>query len=104
SLKRPDQIRIPAPPPLKSMRYAEELNEVKSLGAKTGSSRTPAQEALANWIVVTPFSPVNQTFRGLATSHGLSTAEQARVVAMTSLSSPDSMINCRKNKDFSESW
>ena len=85
SLKRPNQIRIPAPPPLKSKRYAREFNEVKALGAKTDSTRTPDQEALANWIVVNPFGPVNQTFRDLATSHGLSTAEQARLFAMTSL-------------------
>ena len=78
SLKRPHQIRIPAPPPLKSNRYTKEFNEVKALGAQTGSSRTPGQQALANWIVVNPFGPVNTTFRGLATSDGLSTAEARR--------------------------
>ena len=104
SLKRADQIRIPAPPPLKSKRYAKELNEVKTLGAQTGSTRSPEQQALANWIVVNPFGPVNQTFRGLATSHGLSTAEQARLFAMTSLSAADSMITCWNNKDFYEFW
>ena len=104
SLKRPDQIRIPAPPPLKSKRYAREFNEVKALGAQTGSTRSPEQQALANWIVVNPFGPVNQTFRGLATIHGLSTAEQARLFAMTSLSAADSMISCWKNKDSYEFW
>ena len=104
SLKRPNQIRIPAPPPLKSKRYAREFNEVKALGAKTNSTRNPDQEALANWIVVNPFGPVNTTFRGLATSHGLSTAEQARLFAMTSLSAADSLISCWNNKDFYEFW
>ena len=104
SLKSPDQIRIPAPPPLKSKRYTREFNEVKALGAKTGSTRNPDQEALANWIVVNPFGPVNTTFRDLATSHGLSTAEQARLFAMTSLSAADSLISCWNNKDFYEFW
>jgi hypothetical protein len=104
SLKRPDQIRIPAPMPLKSQRYTREFNEVKALGAKTGSSRNPDQEALANWIVVNPFGPVNQTFRGLATSHGLTTAEQARLFAMTSVSAADAFISCFNNKDFYEFW
>ena len=45
SLKRADQIRIPAPPPLKSKRYAKELNEVKTLGAQTGSTRSPEQRS-----------------------------------------------------------
>ena len=41
-----------------------EFNEVKALGAKMGSTETPDQDALANWIVVNPFGPVNETFRG----------------------------------------
>ena len=104
SLRSPDQIRIAPPPRLKSRQYARELNEVKALGAQTNSTRTPDQQALANWIVVNPFGPVNQTFRGLATSHDLSTAEQARLFAMTSLSSADAMISCFNNKDFYEFW
>ncbi len=104
SLKRADQIRIPPPMPLKSQRYTREFNEVKALGAQVGSSRTPDQQALANWIVVNPFGPVNATFRNLATGHGLSTAEQARLFAMTSMSSADSFISCWNNKDFYEFW
>ena len=104
SLKRPDQIRIPAPPPLRSKKYAKEFDEVKTLGAKTGSTRTTEQEALANWIVVNPFGPVNGTFRGLATSRGLSTAQQARLFAMTSLSSADALISCWNNKHFYNFW
>jgi PAP2 superfamily len=104
SLRSPDQIRIPAPPPLNSRKYTKEFNEVKALGAKTGSSRTPDQEALSNWIVVNPFSPVNTTFRDLATSRGLSTAQQARLFAMTSLSSADALISCWNNKQFYHFW
>ena len=89
ALKRPDQLKTSGPPPLTSNKYTRDFNEVKTLGAKTGSTRTPDQEALANWIIVNPFSPVNTAFRELATSHGLSTAEQARLFAMTSLSSAD---------------
>ena len=37
-------------------------------------------------------------------SHGLSTAEQARLFAMTSLSTADSLISCFNNKDFYEFW
>jgi PAP2 superfamily len=104
SLKSPDQIRIPPPPPLKSRQYAKEFDEVKALGAKTGSSRTPDQEALANWIVVNPFGPVNETFRELSTSHDLSTAEQARLFGMTSLSAADALISCWNNKDLYLFW
>jgi hypothetical protein len=104
SLKSPDQLRTKGPPALKSRQYAREFNEVKALGAKTDSTRTPDQEALANWIVVNPFGPVNQTFRELSTSHGLSTADQARLFAMTSLSAADALISCWNNKDFHLFW
>ena len=51
-----------------------------------------------------PFGPVNATFRGLSTSHGLSTAEQARLFAMTSMSSADAFISCWYNKDKYHFW
>ena len=74
SLKRSNQFKTAPPPPLKSKQYARDFNEVKTLGAQVGSTRTPDQTALANWIVVNPFGPLNATFRALAVSHGLSTA------------------------------
>ena len=51
-----------------------------------------------------PFGPVNATFRDLATSHGLSTAQQARLFAMTSMSSADALIDCFNKKDFYNFW
>jgi hypothetical protein len=104
SLNRPDQLRTEGPPDLASAQYAAEYNEVKALGAQTGDTRTDAQDALANFIVVNPFGFVNRAFRELATSHGLSTAQQARLFAMTSLSSADAFIACWNNKHFYNFW
>ncbi len=104
SLKRPNQFKVDAPPKLTSKQYAKEFDEVKKLGAKTGSTRTADQDVLANWIVVNPFGPVNQTLRDLATGHGLSTAEQARLFAMTSVSSADALIDCFNQKHLRLFW
>ncbi len=104
SLHRPNQFKVQAPPPLKSKQYTREFNEVKTLGAKVGSTRTTDQEALANWIAVNPFGPQNATFRALSTSHGLSTAQQARLFAMTTFSSADAVIDCFNQKDFYDFW
>jgi hypothetical protein len=104
SLHRTDQFRADAPPKLTSQEYAREFNEVKALGAQVGSSRNADQQALANWIFVNPFGPQNATFRSLATSHGLSTAEQARLFAMTTVSSADALIDCLHQKGRYAFW
>ncbi len=104
ALNRPDQLRVPDDPALTSAQYTAEYNEVKALGAQTGSSRSVAQEALANFAVANPFPFVNKAFREIATAKGLSTAQQARLFAMTSFSSADALISCWNNKNVYLSW
>jgi len=48
-LTRPDEVMPPAPPALTSARYAKDFDEVRRVGAKTSSERTPAQTAAANF-------------------------------------------------------
>jgi hypothetical protein len=104
SLNRPDQLRVPDDPPLDSAQYAAEFNEVKALGAQTGSSRTEAQERLAQFAFMNPFPLTNRAFREIATAKGLSTAQQARLFAMTSFSTADALISCWNNKNVYLSW
>src|SRR5262249_22170774 len=47
TLKSGDQFRAKAPPPLNSSEYAKDYNEVKALGARATSTRTPEQTQLA---------------------------------------------------------
>ena len=47
---------------------------------------------------------MNHTFRDLATGHGLSTAEQARLLAMTTITGADASIDCFNNKNFYLFW
>jgi len=104
SLLRTNQFKVDAPPKLTSKQYAREFNEVKALGAKFNSTRTADQDALANWIVVNPFGQQNAIFRDLSASHDLSTAEQARLFAMTTISSADALIDCFNQKGVYLFW
>ena len=58
-LDSPDQFRPPAPPPLNSALYAAEFDEVKSLGAKASTLRTPAQTETALFINSIAFAPMH---------------------------------------------
>jgi hypothetical protein len=104
AMKSSDQFRTEAPPALTSDRYTAEFNEVKAIGAQTGSTRTDEQAALAAFVSVSPVGIDNKALRDLAIGHGLSTAEQARLFAMTSMSAADALIGCWNNKDYWSFW
>jgi hypothetical protein len=104
SLKSTDQLRTEAPPALDSAQYATEFNEVKTLGAQTGSTRSDAQNELANFIVANPVPFVFRMYRELAASRHLTTAQQARLFALGSVSAADAFIACWNNKNHWSSW
>jgi hypothetical protein len=104
SLNSAGQLRTAAPPALDSAQYATEFNEVKALGAQTGSSRTDAQNALASFIVSNPVVLVNRMYRELAAARHLTTAQQARLFAMGTVSAADAFIACWDNKNHWSSW
>lgn len=103
TLRSPDQYRIGPPYDLASPEYAAEFNEVKSVGGAT-STRTPEQAELATWASANPFGMVNRGLREIATDHELSTGQQARLFAMTSMSAADALIACWENKDHWLFW
>ena len=87
------QFLSSGPRPLDSGAYAHEYDEVKSLGAK-GSSRTPEQQALADFYQPNPVEMFNRAFRGLTQSQGLSVADEARFYATVNASAADTSIHC----------
>src|SRR4030095_1758772 len=46
AIRSPRQFRVEPPPPLDSDQWADDLNEVKTYGALTGSVRTPEQDQI----------------------------------------------------------
>lgn len=84
----------PVPPPaLTSAEYAAEVNEIKSLGAATGSTRTPEQTQTAQLWASGPVSEVllNDLIRNLALSRNLTTPQNARLFALYYMSLHDAL-------------
>jgi hypothetical protein len=103
TMTKPDQWRTGRPPEL-SPEYAAEFNEVKALGAQSGSSRTPAQTLLAGFATANPLFYMNKGLRDIATAKGLSTTQQALLFVKTSMGSADALIGCWWNKQRTLTW
>ena len=104
TLKRPGQFTTEGLPDITSAQYAAEFNEVKALGAQSGSSRTEAQTLMAGFYTANPLFFYNTGLRGIATAEGLSTSEQARLFVKTSMAGADALIGCWFNKKVWATW
>jgi hypothetical protein len=87
----PDSSRFATdgPLPLRSPAYAAEFDQVKSLGAAMGSTRTPDQTAMALFWADNAFAMWTRIFRQLSMSQELSVVENARLFAMLYLTASD---------------
>jgi hypothetical protein len=92
TLRSPDQFRPAHPPFLTLRKYAREFNEVKAMGSKTGSSRTPSQTETALFFSDTGGGPFQAGLRDLATRHHLDISDSARMFAAVYTSVADSLI------------
>ena len=104
TLKSSGQFKTEGPPALTSDQYTAEFNEVKALGAQSGSSRTAAQTALAGFVTANPLFFMNKGLRDISIAQGLGTADQARLFAKTSMASADGLIGCWYNKKLWSNW
>jgi hypothetical protein len=102
-----DQVRTKGPNALNSGAYTKEYNEVKAFGGNgttTPSLRTPKQTATAQFFVVNPVELFNRTFRGIATTEGLTLQQEARLFAMLDIVGADALIGCWDDKAFWSFW
>jgi hypothetical protein len=104
TLKSPDQFPTKGMPDVKSHQYAVEFNEVKALGAQSGSSRTEAQTLTAGFYTANPLFFYNTGLRAIATDRHLSMSQQARLFVMTSFAGADALISCWNNKKIWSAW
>jgi len=92
ALKQADQFRPGAPPSLTSDRYADDVNEVQSLGISGGTVATP-DEALTgrfwNGAIQNYWNEIAQT---ASLDRHLTIAEEARLFALLNLSVADGVI------------
>lgn len=104
TLKSGDQYRAKAPPPLSSKRYARDYAEVKALGARFNSARTPEQDQLSYFYAGNLFIQNNRVLRDIAAQHTDNIGDNARLLALGSLSIADSMITAWDNKTAYNFW
>lgn len=104
TMKSPDQFRTAGPLDITSAEYAAEFNEVKALGAQSGSSRTEAQTLLAGFVSANPLFFMNKGLRDISVAEGLSTTEQALLFVKTSMASADALIGCSNDKRHYLVW
>ena len=99
-----DQFRSDGPNPLTSTSYAEDFNEVKSVGASNSSTRTADQTDSAIFWQDHGIALWNRIQRSLATGHALTGAEAARLLATTNLAGADGVIACWNDKNYWNFW
>lgn len=91
-MKEQSQFRPAPPPALASALWARDYNEIKSVGARQSSTRTPEQtEAARFWTIVGPAS-WNPIVRALATRRRATLVANARLFALANMAASDAFI------------
>jgi hypothetical protein len=89
------------PDPLDSPEYAADFDEVKLMGAATGSGRSEADTALALFWWDNPPRQYQDAMRDRSVRHGMDIVETARMFAAANASAADATITCWRAKyDF----
>src|SRR5436190_8599018 len=86
------QFRPDPPPALTSQAYAQALNEVKSLGQNTSTTRTPDQTVIAKFWAGPIWNTWNEIAENAALAHHTNLETTARMFAALNISFADSAI------------
>jgi hypothetical protein len=92
------------PPALNSGLYARDYAEVKALGARFGSARTPEQTSLAVFYSGNFFAQMNGIARSVAVARLTDIGDSARLLALTNVSAADALIVTWDNKRTHYVW
>lgn len=98
TLNSGDQFRAQALPPLSSQQYAEDYKEVKALGARVKSTRTPEQTQLAYFYAGNNFILWYRALREIAAAHTKNIGDNARLLALGTLAMADAVITAWDSK------
>jgi len=103
-LESGSQFRPDAPPALDSGRYTRDYEEVKALGALTGSARTWEQTQIAIFWDGSPSAIWNGVARGVIGARGLGLSSAARTLALMYIAAADASIACFDAKYTYNFW
>lgn len=98
------QFRPAGPPQLASAKWAEEYDEVKTLGGKHGARRTPEQTATALFWEPPAGTVWPVTIRRLAAEHALDLSSSAHFQAAAFAAFADGLIACWDAKFHFNTW
>jgi hypothetical protein len=91
-LKSPDQFRPAPPPALNSELWARDYNEIRAVGARTGSTRAPEQTQVAQFWVVTGAPAFNGIIRQAVAKKQLDPLASARLMSLTYMAFNDALV------------
>jgi hypothetical protein len=104
-IQSPSQFRPSAPPALDSTEYTADFNEIKVMGSKSSSSRTPDEtDAALFWNPGNPPDFWNPVATTLAEKHHFNLLQTAHLLAQVNLAMSDSIIGCWDAKYTYVSW
>lgn len=103
-LRTSTQFELPGPPPLSSMRFARDFNEIKTLGTQQNSIRTEDQTNIALYWYENASSIWSRFARVIAAERRLDSWETARLLALINLAMTDSVIAGFKEKYTFSFW
>src|SRR6266566_1052279 len=98
------QFRPGPPPALTSQAYAQALNEVKSLGQNTSTTRTPQQTVIGKFWAGPIWNTWNEIAENATLAHHTNLETTARLFAVLNLSFADSVIAFYDAKYHYQLW
>ena len=100
ALESNEMFRPPPPRGLGDSSYLSDLNSVKTLGAASGSTRTPEQTALAPFWEGNASTHWNQAANQLARANNLSMSENSRLFAVLNIAMADTAFTTWSAKRY----
>ena len=97
-------LRTKGPNKLTSKAYADDFNEIKSIGSFSSTTRTADETNAAIFWQSQPLGLYGGVMRSLSARFGLTTAQNARLFAMVSLAGADGAIGCWNDKYYWNFW
>ena len=97
------QYWLPGPPALTSPTYARDFNEIKGIGGRVSTVRTPEQTEIARFWFEGPVA-WNRIGRAVAASKNLDAWDSARLLALLNLAMADSYIAGFKIRYVYDFW
>ena len=97
-LRSADQFLPPPPPSLSGATWSRAVEEVKAMGAASGSLRTPEQTTVAWFWTANVILQYNEALRDVVIAHHFDLARAARLMAMVNVVAADAQISMMNAK------